>query len=55
MELDDEISLRGLFLDIAKELDGAMRGKNLRCVLPQNDCLIPGSSMLLRSAFYNLF
>jgi hypothetical protein len=24
-------------------------------VLPQNDCLIPGSSMLLRSAFYNLF
>lgn len=55
MELDDEISLRRLFLDIAEELEGAIFSKNLCCNLPQNDCLITGSHMLLHSAFYNLF
>ena len=55
MELDDEISLRRLFLDIAEELNGAIHNKNLRCSLPQNDYLITGNHMLLRSTFYNLF
>lgn len=54
-ELDDEISLRTLFGEIAEELEAAIHDQNLRCILPQNDCLITGNYMLLRSAFYNLF
>ncbi|WP_349946368.1 HAMP domain-containing sensor histidine kinase [Lacrimispora sp. BS-2] len=54
-ELDDEISLRTLFCEIAEELKEAIQSKNLCCILPQNDCLITGNRMLLRSAFYNLF
>lgn len=54
-ELDDEISLRTLFCEIAEELKEAIQRKNLCCILPQNDCLITGNRMLLRSAFYNLF
>ncbi len=54
-ELDDEISLRTLFCEIAEELKGAIQSKNLCCILPPNDCLITGNRMLLRSAFYNLF
>lgn len=54
-ELDDEISLRTLFFEIAEELKGAIQSKNLCCILPPNDCLITGNRMLLRSAFYNLF
>lgn len=55
MELDDEISLHTLFYEIAEELEESIQGKNLCCRLPQNDCLVTGSHMLLRSAFYNLF
>ncbi|SHN72416.1 sensor histidine kinase [Desulfitobacterium chlororespirans] len=54
-ELNDEISLHTLFGGIVEELKEAIQDKNLCCILPQNDCLITGSSMLLRSAFYNLF
>ncbi|MDR2023492.1 MAG: HAMP domain-containing histidine kinase [Hungatella sp.] len=54
-ELDDEISLRTLFCEIAEELKEAIQSKNLCCILLQNDCLITGNRMLLRSAFYNLF
>ena len=54
-ELNDEISLRTLFCEIAEELQEAMQEKQLCCILPQNDCLMTGSHMLLRSAFYNLF
>ncbi|MDR0924532.1 MAG: HAMP domain-containing histidine kinase [Hungatella sp.] len=54
-ELDDEISLRTLFCEIAEELKEVIQSKNLCCILPQNDCLITGNRMLLRSAFYNLF
>jgi len=54
-ELDDEISLRTLFCEIAEELKETIQSKNLCCILPQNDCLITGNRMLLRSAFYNLF
>ena len=54
-ELEDEISLRTLFWEIAEELDEAIHSKNLCCILPQNDCVITGNRMLLRSAFYNLF
>ncbi|MDR1772268.1 MAG: HAMP domain-containing histidine kinase [Hungatella sp.] len=54
-ELDDEISLSTLFCEIAEELKEAIQSKNLCCILPQNDCLITGNRMLLRSAFYNLF
>lgn len=54
-ELDDEISLRTLLCEIAEELKEAIQSKNLCCILPQNDCLITGNRMLLRSAFYNLF
>ncbi|GLC82292.1 sensor histidine kinase [Lacrimispora brassicae] len=54
-ELEDEISLRTLFCGIAEELKETIHSKNLCCILPQNDCLVTGSRMLLRSAFYNLF
>lgn len=54
-ELEDEISLRTLFCEIAEELKEAIHSKNLCCILPQNDCLVTGNRMLLKSAFYNLF
>ncbi|MEL7623007.1 MAG: HAMP domain-containing sensor histidine kinase [Clostridiales bacterium] len=54
-ELADEISLPALFKGIAEELEEAIGSKNLCCILPQENCLITGNQMLLRSAFYNLF
>lgn len=54
-ELDDEISLCALFCEIFSELKETINEKNLNCTLPQNDCLIAGSYMLLHSAFFNIF
>lgn len=54
-ELDEEISLRTLFYQIEKEQEELISSKNIRCILPQKDYVLTGSSLLLRSVFNNIF
>jgi len=54
MELQDEISLFGLFEEIKQELGGVIQAKHIQFIMPTNDYFINGNKQLLQNAFFNI-
>lgn len=53
--INDIISIKCLFNQIAKELEDTLSKKKITCMLPEKDCLINGNFILIHSAFFNIF
>lgn len=53
--INDIISIKCLFNQIAKELEDTLSKKKITCMLPETDCLINGNFILIHSAFFNIF
>lgn len=53
--INDIISIKCLFNQIAKELEDTLSKKKITYMLPEKDCLINGNFILIHSAFFNIF